>query len=207
MKVTKYIIPIMICALLASIDQLTKYIIVHNFMLYETKPLINGVFQLNYIRNTGSAWGMLSGKIPFLLIITAIVIAAIFYIYHNISDYKRYNPLKYSLIILLGGAIGNLIDRIRLGYVVDFFDFCLINFPVFNVADIFITVSMGLIIILFIFKYRGDDLDVILGDKLINEAGEFVEKKKKDEAYKELAEKDKSAEKIDVPAENDKDAE
>ncbi len=163
------IIPIIFISLLVAIDQLTKYIIVSNFKLGESKEIIPGIFDLNYVRNEGAAWGMLSGKRIFFLILTFIIIGACFYIYMNIYNNKHFFLLKIDLIVLVAGAIGNMIDRIKLGYVVDFFYFKPIDFPVFNVADIFVVVSMIFLIILIIFKYTEEDFDIMLGVKKIDE--------------------------------------
>ena len=82
------------------------------------------------------------------------------------SKDKKYLPISIACVFILGGALGNLIDRVRLGYVVDFLYFKLIDFPVFNVADIYVTVSVIVLILLMIFKYRSnEDIEFILGDK------------------------------------------
>ena len=87
------------------------------------------------------------------------------YLYFRLAkrDDGKYTPLRITLIFLIAGAIGNMIDRIVRGYVVDMFDFCLINFPVFNVADIFVTCSFVVIVILILFKYKDEELSDIIG--------------------------------------------
>lgn len=160
-KIKIYLIPILAIGLLTAFDQLTKYIIVSKYALYESTPIINDVFHITYIQNRGVAWGMFQGKRPIFLIITAIVLVGVFFIYNNICDNKKYRFLSILLTILTSGAIGNMIDRVKQGFVVDFFDFKLINFPVFNVADIYVTVSMFFLLILVIFKYKNDDFDEI----------------------------------------------
>lgn len=150
--------------LLTALDQLVKYVIASNFAVGETKKLIDGVFQLDYVQNRGAAWGSFSGKIVFLLIITCVILLASIYVYYRLAKRSdsKYTPLRISLVFLIAGAIGNMIDRIVRGYVVDMFDFCLINFPVFNVADIFVTCSFAVIVILILFKYKDDDLSDIM---------------------------------------------
>ena len=108
------------------------------------------------------AWGMFQGKIPVFLIFTAIILIVCFRILYNVADNKRYVLAKYVDILLIAGALGNLIDRVTLGYVVDFFSFELINFPVFNVADIYVVVSMIVAIILLMFVYKNEEIDEIL---------------------------------------------
>ena len=162
MKTKRYISLIIVSLFLAALDQLTKYFVVKNFELGQQRKVIGDAVVLTYIRNTGTAWSLLSGKTILLLIVTVIVMALLVYIYNNIITYDRYNIVRYLIMAVMGGAIGNMIDRVRLQYVVDFIYFKIINFPVFNVADIFVTVSIFILMILFIFKYKTEDIDVIL---------------------------------------------
>jgi signal peptidase II len=101
-----------------------------------------------------------------------VVLMLCFYVYSNISDNSKFLPLRIGMIFLIAGAIGNMIDRIKLGYVVDFFYFELIDFPIFNVADIYVTCSMIFIFLLMIFKYDNDDFDIMLGSKHKKEAND-----------------------------------
>lgn len=160
-----YILPVIMISLLVAIDQLTKYIVKTSFRLQESKPIIKDIFELCYIQNDGVAWGMFGGKRIIFIIITLIVLAGCFYIYTNIDGMDKYKLLRIAMLVLVSGAAGNLIDRIRYGYVVDFFYFKLINFPVFNVADIYVVVSMFAIFLLISFKYSNEDIDEILGVK------------------------------------------
>ena len=164
-KITRYAALIIFSVILALIDQITKYLVIQNIELKEEIPVIGDAVVLTYIRNTGTAWSLLSGKTVFLLIVTFIVCAGIIYIYNNIILEDRFRALRIFLITIMGGAIGNMIDRIRLQYVIDFIYFKIINFPVFNFADICVTVSIFVILFLFIFKYKTEDFDIILGDK------------------------------------------
>lgn len=119
------------------IDQLSKYLTVIYLKTIESYPLINNVFHLTYAENTGAAFSMFSGKQPLLIILTLIIIVALlFYLIRNLKTDQVF--LKFSLSLIIGGALGNLIDRIRLNYVVDMLDFTLINYPVFNMADVFV---------------------------------------------------------------------
>ena len=141
-KIKIYIIPILCIGLLVAFDQITKFIVRTSFALYESHPLIKNVFHLTYIQNTGIAWGMFkNGRIIFL-ILTVLVLLVCAGIYAKIPENRRFTPIRVCLVFLVSGAIGNMIDRISLHYVVDFFDFRLINFPIFNVADIYVTVSI-----------------------------------------------------------------
>lgn len=159
------ILPILLVAFLTALDQLTKYMITSSFELNESRPFIKHILSLTYIRNTGVAWGMFPGKRIVFLILTVLVLLFCFYIYANITGQKKYKLLRIALIFLVSGALGNMIDRINLGYVVDFFCFEFINFPIFNVADIFVVISMIGIFLLIVFKYSNEEFDEILGIK------------------------------------------
>lgn len=157
-----FLLPAIIISFLTALDQLTKYIVVSNFKLHESKTVIDGVFSFTYIQNHGMAWGMFQGRIPVFMIFTSIVLILCFRVMYNVVDIKRYRWAKYVLIILISGALGNLIDRISLGYVIDFLHFELIDFPVFNVADVYVVVSMIAAILLLMFVYSNEELDDIL---------------------------------------------
>ncbi len=159
----KIVPPIATVLFLVLADQLTKYLIVTNFSLHESKPLIPDVFHLTYIQNAGMAWGMFQGKRIAFLILTIPVLGLLGFVYANVLHQgKHFTPLKVLIVLIAAGAVGNMIDRIRLGYVVDFLDFCLINFPIFNVADIFVTMGMILALILLLFYYSPEDFEIML---------------------------------------------
>lgn len=131
---------IVIIAALLVTDQWSKYLAEVYLKPINSYPIIPGVFHLTYGRNTGAAFSILQGKQIFLIIFTMIILSLlIFYLIKNIKNGSRL--LKFSLAFIIGGALGNLIDRIRLSYVVDMFDFTLINYPVFNSADIFVVLG------------------------------------------------------------------
>jgi signal peptidase II len=119
----------------------------------DTYPLVENVFHLTYRRNTGAAFSILRNKQTFLIILTAIVVLVLIIYLIKIIKEKDLVLLKIPLSFIIGGAIGNLIDRIRLDYVIDFFDFTLINYPVFNVADVFIV--LGSIILAYAVIFKG----------------------------------------------------
>lgn len=165
-KFNKILFPIIISIILAIIDQITKYIIVKNMTPYKDEiSLIGDALVLRYIKNSGAAWGSFASKTLILTILSLFLIALLIYLYHNIIDISQMAPLRLCMIFIIGGAIGNLIDRIRLGYVVDFIYIKLINFPIFNFADICVTVSMFIAFFLCIFKYDNSDIDLLLGTK------------------------------------------
>ena len=160
-KIKIYIIPILCIGLLVALDQITKFIVRTSFALYESHPLIKNVFHLTYIQNTGIAWGMFKNGRTIFLILTILVLFICACFYAKIPENKRFTPIRVCLVFLVSGAIGNMIDRISLHYVVDFFDFRLINFPVFNVADIYVTLSMIVLILLCAFYYHDHEIDAL----------------------------------------------
>ncbi|MBS7225223.1 MAG: signal peptidase II [Clostridiaceae bacterium] len=127
-----------VCAIVC-LDQLVKFWTIQNLMGGDPIVLIPGVFQLTYVENRGAAFSFLENQIWFFVLTTVCVLAAIAYALYKKVILTKLG--KWSLIFVAGGAIGNLIDRILHGYVVDMFYFELIDFPVFNVADIFIVIG------------------------------------------------------------------
>jgi signal peptidase II len=136
------------------IDQLSKLLIVNNFDLNNEVSIIPSFFSLMYIRNTGAAWGMFSnGTIILAIFSLAFLVFTLKYVFSK----KRSNLEIIIISMLYGGIIGNLIDRLFRNYVVDFLSFKIFgyNFPVFNIADCYIVISIGLIIIKMIMDDRG----------------------------------------------------
>ncbi|HAP4052547.1 TPA: signal peptidase II [Enterococcus faecalis] len=123
----------LISSLLVGLDQWSKYLTVQNISLGETKEFIPGFLSLTHLRNTGAAWSLLEGKMIFFYVITVIVSVVIIYLL--IKNYKKSIWYSVGLSFVLAGAIGNFIDRVRLGYVVDMLQTDFMNFPIFNVAD------------------------------------------------------------------------
>lgn len=141
-------------SLATIIDQLTKFLIKKNFRLYEKKVIIKNFFNLTYVENRGAAWGIFNGNYWFLIITTVVALAFILWFIFRMKEYKKIDIISYSMLI--AGIMGNFIDRLARGYVIDFFDFKIFNyyFPVFNIADILIVVS---VIIMVICCFRGDE--------------------------------------------------
>ena len=122
---------------------------------------LKNVLTLTYLRNNGSAFGMFSGKINAFLVLTVIIVVVITYIVIRMPVTKRYLPMYIVCTMLVSGAIGNFIDRVRFGYVRDFIYFKLINFPVFNVADCYVTISVAIFIVLILFVYKENEFDFL----------------------------------------------
>ena len=148
---------LLIGAVIVLIDQVTKGLIIHRFLLHENLEIIPGFFNLTYIRNTGGAFGVLAGETSWLrtvLFLSAVLFAlvVIFYLYMRIPLGKPW--LEAGLAMTFGGAVGNVIDRLRFGEVVDFLDFHIgtLHWPAFNIADSSITVGVGIFCFYLLFK-------------------------------------------------------
>ncbi len=146
---------------LTAIDQGVKLWVRQTLMNNDPFVIIPDVFSLQYHENTGAVWGIMSGKVQFLSIFTFIILLFIVFLYLKIPQDKKFNPLKLITVFIIAGAVGNLIDRIFLGHVVDFIYFELINFPLFNVADSYLTVSCVLLFLLAVFYYKDTDFEFL----------------------------------------------
>ena len=134
--------------LVVLLDYITKRIVSGNMVLYQSIPVIKGVFNITYVKNTGASFGMMAGARWFFVAVTVFLIAAV--IYYAVKNKITDKLFLVFASFVVGGGIGNLIDRIATGAVVDFFDFCLINFAIFNVADCFVVVGVILMAIYYI---------------------------------------------------------
>lgn len=141
----KRLLPISFLVIL--IDQVVKIVVTMNFSLYSSIEVINSFFSITYVRNTGAAWSILSGNTLFLVLISLIALVIIYLYFIKNKKLSKLENISYGLLI--GGIIGNLVDRIIYGYVIDYLDFKIINydFPIFNIADICIVVSIILVAI------------------------------------------------------------
>lgn len=152
----RYTVIILIIAFIVAIDQWTKSLVVSRMQLYEEKTIIPGFFRLNYVRNRGAGLGILSNARWVFLTATVIVIVIIAILL--LSDYFKNLFADISLCLILAGGIGNMIDRIVLKEVVDFFQFQIRLFDfVFNVADVFVT--FGTVMFLVYYLLRGEKKD------------------------------------------------
>lgn len=148
--------------LLIFLDQFTKQLAVKYLMNQPNIVILKGVFELQYLENRGAAFGIMQGQKSFFVIFTLIAMLALVWFYmKKIPAMKKYHFLEIICVILFSGGIGNFIDRIRLNYVIDFFYFSLIDFPIFNVADIYVTVAAFVMIFLGLFYYKDEDYDMM----------------------------------------------
>lgn len=132
----------LVSLMVVIIDQFSKYLTVQNMLEGNSIPLIPGIFHLTFIYNRGAAFGLLENQQWIFILVAIALIAVLFYFRRDIEQADCYT--RWGTALLLGGAIGNLIDRIRIDMVIDYFD--LIIWPIFNIADISICVGVGMII-------------------------------------------------------------
>jgi signal peptidase II len=134
----------LVAALVVGLDQLTKHAIATHFLPDESRIVVQHVLWLTYVQNHRGAFGMF-GSHPLLLAGFALAVVLVFYYWYRQDGATMLTHVAFGLI--LGGAVGNILDRVRLGYVVDFIDFKTIGYPVFNVADSSITIGVVLLLL------------------------------------------------------------
>ena len=152
MKAISIRFPLAWAGLVIVLDQLSKIWVVNSFELHESLSLIPGFFSLTYITNTGAAFGMLAGQqgLGRQLFFGAVAILALLVLYFAFREYRQRGRLYMAAIgLVAGGAVGNLLDRLRLGHVIDFLDvyYRRYHWPAFNVADSAITIGVALFIL------------------------------------------------------------
>ena len=134
--------------LVFALDRISKIWIDGSMSLYESIPVVNNVFHITYVRNPGGAFGLLASRPGFFILANVVIIALLIYIYREMKPISRLMAAAVGLLI--GGAFGNLYDRILYGTVIDFLDFRI--WPVFNVADIGIVVGAGLLAVFLLWE-------------------------------------------------------
>ncbi|WP_343209085.1 signal peptidase II [Anaerolentibacter hominis] len=156
---------LLLIPLLVLIDQLTKLYAKTYLQEHGPVTVIKGVFQFRYHTNSGAAWGMLEDRIWLFVLITLAALVLLGIIYFRLPAQRKFVPIQIILLFIVSGAVGNLIDRVSYHYVVDFLYLELIDFPIFNLADCYVTMSIAVLVILMIFKYKEADIDVLFSKK------------------------------------------
>lgn len=146
------------CSLLLA-DQYTKRLAVSHLKGQEPFVLIDRVLEFSYLENTGAAFSSFMGKQTMLIGLTTFVILLLLWKYLTLPGGRRFVPMRLCLLLILSGAVGNLIDRVSRNYVVDFIYFVPVNFPKFNVADMYITIGVAILAVLLFFYYSDEELD------------------------------------------------
>lgn len=150
---------LLVIVVLIFIDQWTKYWAYTSLRSDGPIQVIDRIFQFTYVENRGAAFGMFQNQVMILAIFTSVIVIGIFVVLQRVPKIKKYIPLRAALLVLVAGAIGNLIDRVRLNFVIDFLYFQPIDFPVFNIADIYVVCSSIILMGLMLFVYKEEDLN------------------------------------------------
>lgn len=155
-----FIIALLATGVLVVFDQLTKHLAA---TALANGPIViwPGVFELYYHENNGAAFGLMQNMHVIFYLVTVVLSVGILWVLWRIPSGKRYHFLRICCVGILSGALGNFIDRVTQHYVVDFLYFSLIDFPIFNVADIYVTLSTILFFGVFIFYYKESDLEFL----------------------------------------------
>lgn len=161
-KIKFILLDIILFSIFIGFDQFTKYLAVTHLKEKPPIKMIDGILEFNYLENRGAAFGMLQNQKIFFIFVSLVVVLAIGYIIYKIPEHKKYNILHVLLVAIAAGAVGNnLFDRFRLDYVIDFIYLVVINFPIFNMADIYVCLSTFCLVILLLFVYKEDDLSFL----------------------------------------------
>lgn len=148
----------LIALTLLFLDQFTKHLVTVRLKNQPPFVLIDGVLEFQYFENTGIAFSLFQGRKAFILATGFLVMAVILFFLFRIPEDRKFRIVHVLMAVLIAGALGNIIDRIRFDYVVDFISFVLIHYPIFNVADCYIVVSAIVLFFLFLFVYKEQDL-------------------------------------------------
>ena len=143
---------------LIALDQYTKQWAKVSLKDKPAYNLINGILELNYLENQGAAFGMLPNQKVFFIFVAVVILCVVGYVLIKVPDHKKYTILHFLFSLIVAGSIGNMIDRVRYDYVVDFIYFVRLNFPIFNVADVYATVSAFILLFMLLFVYKEKDL-------------------------------------------------
>ncbi len=160
-KTKMLILDAIVMLVLLGVDQLTKYLAILNLKNNPAVVLINGVLELNYLENRGSAFGMLQNQKFFILFVGIVFLLVILFLLFKLPEDNKFNVVHVLLAAIVAGGLGNMIDRLRFDFVVDFISFVLIHFPIFNVADCYIVIATITLFVLFLFVYKEKDLEFL----------------------------------------------
>ena len=152
-----YIISAIIVIVLVILDQITKWQALTKLKPIKNTVVIKGFLDFTFVENRGAAFGILSGRRVFFILLTVVVAIGILYSFYKLPKTKEYNWLKCGLVLVLSGAIGNVIDRAVRGYVVDFLEVTFIKWPVFNLADIYVVVGACFILFFSLFVIKEEE--------------------------------------------------
>ncbi|MBR1693228.1 MAG: signal peptidase II [Lachnospiraceae bacterium] len=157
-KLIPLFLDLLFIVLLILGDQYSKAQAILHLKNQDAYILFDKVLELHYLENHGAAFGILQNQTLFFVFIAMLIFIGILFVLIKMPPKRKYVFMHVFLVLIACGAIGNMIDRVRFGFVVDFIYFVLIDFPIFNVADIYVTVGTALLILFLLFYYKEDDL-------------------------------------------------
>ena len=162
-KIKRFVTDLIILAILTVIDRVTKIWATDTLRDIESIPIIKNVVEFHYLPNgnTGAAFGMLSGHRILFLVIAIVVVSVILYLLYNMPEDRKYKLIEILLVFIAAGGAGNMIDRFMQGYVVDFIYISCINFPIFNVADMYVSVCTVILALIVLIRLKEDDYNVL----------------------------------------------
>ena len=152
---------LLLFVILVIADQLTKHLAVVRLKNQAAYNLINGILEFNYLENRGAAFGVLQNQKYFFVFVALIFIGVIVFVLIKVPTQKKYYSLNILLVMIAAGAVGNMIDRVRYDYVVDFIYLVCIQFPIFNVADIYVTTATVILVFQILFVYKTNDFNFL----------------------------------------------
>lgn len=161
--------------LLTWFDQLTKNLAVFYLKGQPSVPILKDILVLQYLENKGAAFGMLQNQKIFFVFIEVLILLVIGFVLIRMPALKKYNLMHVILVLVASGAIGNMIDRVVQDYVVDFIYFVLIDFPIFNVADIYVTCATVIFVIVVLFYYKEEDFAFLSVKQKIQRTPNYTE--------------------------------
>lgn len=160
-KLIGMILDIITICVLVIIDQYTKILAVDRLKGTVPHVLIDGVLEFRYLENRGAAFGMLQDKKTLFIFMTIVMLLVVFYVLFKLPTGKKFGAWHVFLCFICAGGIGNMIDRIRFDYVIDYIYFKIIDFPIFNFADILVTIGTILLFIVILFFTKEEELDFL----------------------------------------------
>lgn len=156
-----YLSALILIAAGVILDQFTKHLASVHLKEKEPFVILEDIFELRYLENRGAAFGLFQNQQVFFLISVAVITVVVIIFYRKVPMDKKYLFLRICAVFIMAGAYGNCIDRVKQGFVIDFLYFKLIDFPIFNVADIYVTLATFFLFLLIVFYYKEEDLEQI----------------------------------------------
>lgn len=160
-KIIMLLLDVIIITVLVFFDQFTKRLAVSHLKDKPSIKLIDGILELQYLENRGAAFGMLQNQKIFILFVGIVFLTVIVFFLLKMPQDKKYNIIHILISVIIAGGVGNMIDRFRLDYVIDFIYFVIIKFPIFNVADTYVVVATIGLFFMFLFVYKEKDLEFL----------------------------------------------